>query len=516
MKHLVLAHDLGTSGNKATLYDESGHMIGSAFHGYTTEYAHTGWAEQNPDDWWEAVCLSTRKLLELSRTNADEIACITFSGQMMGVVALDKSARPLRSAIIWADQRSIQQERWLDDRITKAEIYRITGQRVGSSSTLCKLLWLCDNQPDIYRAAHKFVQAKDAVVARLTGAFVTDPTDASGTVLYDLDHGVWAARILDAAQLNADQMAEVHPSTAVVGTVLKSMADEAGVQAGTPVVIGGGDGVSAGVGAGVVRAGDAFCNLGSSAWIALATAKPIYEPQFRTFNFAHMVPGMFCPCGAMQMAGGSYAWTRNQLCSLEVQAAQSLAISPYELMDAQADKSPAGAHGLLFLPHLLGERSPFWNPRARGAFIGLTVRHTRQDMIRAVLEGITMNLRIVQDAFVGQGARIESMRVVGGGARGRLWDQILADVYGVPVHRPAILDEATSMGAALAGGVGVGLYPDFSVIERMNRVVEVFEPNPAAQRVYERIQPIFEVAYLALVPINDLIAEADRKNTELV
>src|SRR5512141_3062726 len=173
MKHLVLAHDLGTSGNKATLYDESGCMIGSALHGYATEYAHTSWAEQNPEDWWAAICLSTRKLLAQAGTNAADIACITFSGQMMGVVPLDKSAKPLRSAIIWADNRSTGQERWLDERLPMAEIYRITGERVGASSTLCKILWLRDNQPDIYRTAYKFVQAKDAMAARLTGQFAT-------------------------------------------------------------------------------------------------------------------------------------------------------------------------------------------------------------------------------------------------------------------------------------------------------------------------------------------------------
>jgi xylulokinase len=309
-------------------------------------------------------------------------------------------------------------------------------------------------------------------------------------------------------------MTDVCPSTRVIGNVLPAVADEVGVQAGTPVVIGGGDGVAAAVGAGVLREGQAFNNTGSSAWIALSTPKPIYEPALKTYNFAHMIPGMFCPCGAMQMAGASYAWMRNQLCTPEVQAAQALGVSPYELMNAQAEKSPPGANGLYFLPYLLGERSPYWNPLARGAFIGLTIRHTREDMIRAVLEGITMNLRIIQDAFVAQGAQIEAMRVVGGGARSRLWNQIRADVYGVPVHRLAILEEATSLGAALAGGVGVGLYTDFSMIEAMNQVVEVIEPNPAAQRVYEDRLPIFETAYHALVPIYNMIAGVEAASDE--
>jgi len=190
-----------------------------------------------------------------------------------------------------------------------------------------------------------------------------------------------------------------------------------------------------------------------------------------------------------------------------VQAAQALGISPYELLDNLAEESPPGANGLIFLPYLLGERSPRWNPRARGAFVGLTIRHTRADMLRAVLEGITLNLRIILDSLTAHGAQIEAMRVIGGGARGRFWNRLMADIYGIPVHRLAILEEATSMGAALAGGVGVGLYPDFSMVESMNQVVEAIAPDPRTQAFYQQKLPIFEAAYQALVPVYDQIAE---------
>ncbi len=506
MKHYVLAHDLGTSGNKASLHDPDGRMVGSAFYGYDTAYAHTGWAEQDPEDWWQAVCGSTRQLLQQSRINPAEIACVVFSGQMMGCVPLDRNARPLRAAIIWADQRSIEQDRWLAEHISKDEVYQITGHRVGASTTLCKILWLRDNQPDIYRAAYKFVEAKDAIIARLTGAFVTDASQASGTNLYNLEGGTWSARVLDAAGLDVAQLPDICQSTDVAGGVLPSVADEIGLSAGTPVVIGGGDAVCAAVGVGVVREGKAFSYMGTSAWIVLATPNPIYDPNRKTYNFAHIVPGMFAPCGAMVMAGGAYAWTRNQLGTPEVQAVQALGVSPYELLNAQVEKSPPGANGLFFLPYLLGERSPHWNPLARGAFIGLTIRHTRADMIRAVLEGVTMNMRVVLDAFAAQGASIDAMRLIGGGARGRVWNQIIADIYGIPVQRLSILEEATSMGAALTGGIGVGLYPDFSMSESMNPVAEVIRPNPDAQVVYTKALPIFEAAYRALVPIYEMLA----------
>jgi xylulokinase len=482
MKNFILAHDLGTTGNKATLYDQEGALVSSAFYGYETEYAHTSWAEQDPEDWWRAVCASTRELLGQTKVRGDEVACIVFSGQMMGCVPLDREARPLRKAIIWADQRSVEQERWVGERVSPEEVYGITGHRLSASYSLSKILWLRDHQPDIYTGAHKFVHAKDAIVARLTGVFVTDTSDASGMNLYDLEGGTWSERIVEAAELDPAQLPEIRQSIDVVGEVLSEVADEVGVAAGTPVVIGGGDGGCAAAGAGVVSEGAAYNYVGSSSWIALATEKPIYDPDYKTFTFGHLVPGMFMPTGTMQAAGASYQWTRDQLCPIELEAAESLEVSPYELMNLEGEDSPAGANGLVFLPYLMGERSPRWNPRARGAFLGLTIRHTRADMIRAVLEGVTMNLRVILDAFRSQGAQIQAMRLIGGGARGRFWNR-------------------------LAGGVGVGLYPDFSMIETMNQVSEIFEPDPAAQAAYEEIYPIFEAAYQALVPVYDMMAE---------
>jgi xylulokinase len=288
--------------------------------------------------------------------------------------------------------------------------------------------------------------------------------------------------------------------------VLPSVADEVGVAAGTPVVIGGGDGACAAAGAGVIREGAAYNYVGSSSWIALSTPKPIYDPNYRTFTFGHVIPNMTMPTGTMQAAGASYQWTRDQLALVEQQVAKTLGISPYELINLEIEKVPVGAEGLFYLPYLMGERSPRWNPYARGAFIGLTIRHTRAHMFRAVLEGVTMNLRVILDAFRNQGTPIDAMRIIGGGARGRVWNQIMADLYGIPVQRLSILEEATSMGAALVGGVGVGLYPDFSMIETMNEIAEVFTPNPKAQAVYEKTYPIFNATYDALVSVYDQIA----------
>ena len=506
MPNYVVAHDLGTTGNKATLYDREGRLVGASFQAYDTEYAHTGWAEQNPQDWWDAVCQSTRHLLSETGVNRNDIACVTFSGQMMGAVPLDKDARPLRNAIIWADQRALDQERWIGERVSFEDVYQITGHRLSSSYSLAKILWIRDHQPEIYQATYKFVHAKDSIVARLTGNFVTDPSDASSMNLYDLNSGAWSSKILDAVELPVDILPEIRQSIDVVGEVRADVADKVGVAAGTPVVIGGGDGACAAAGAGVINEGSAYNYVGSSSWIAISTAKPIYDPEYRTFTFGHVIPDMFMPTGTMQAAGASYQWTRDQLSLFEKETAERLGISPYELINLEVAQVAPGADGLFFLPYLMGERSPRWNPHARGAFVGLTIRHTRAHMYRAVLEGVTMNLRVILDAFRDQGTRIEAMRLIGGGASGRIWNQIMADIYGMPVQRLTILEEATSMGAALVGGVGVGLYPGFSMIETMNDVAIAVLPDRKAQAAYKKMLPIFNQLYRALAPVYDEIA----------
>jgi len=497
----ILAHDLGTTGNKASLFDQEGKVRASAFFGYKTDYPRPNWVEQNPEDWWTAVCVTTKQLLSSSRVNPKNIACVSFSGQMMGCVVLDRQVRPLRSALIWADTRANPEAEQIIKKVGMDTAYRITGHRASSSYSAAKIMWVRDHQPDIFAEAYKFVHAKDFIAARLTGNFVTDLSDASGTNLYDLNTCDWSPLILEAAGLDQAVLPELHASTDVVGQVLGSIAEEVGLAAGTPVVIGGGDGCCAATGAGVVREGSAYNYVGSSSWIAIATREPVYDPALRTFTYAHLVPGMYSPTGTMQAAGGSYQWLRDILCVPEKEAAERLRVSTYELMNLQAEQSKPGANGLVFFPYLLGERSPRWNPDARGVYFGLSMSHTRADIVRATLEGITLNLKVILDSFVQQGAQISAMRVIGGGANGRIWRQIMADVYGLPIQRPALLAEATSLGAAIAGGIGVGIYQDWSLAEELTPIVDEIQPDPELAPLYNRLYDFFNRAYEAFEPL---------------
>ena len=503
MKRFILAHDLGTTGNKATLFDGDGGMLASAFSGYETSHPQPTWAEQDPADWWRAVGDTTRALLARSGVKPEDVAVVSFSGQMMGCLPVDAAGRPLRRCIIWADQRAVDQAARLAEALGEERVYRITGHRISPTYSAPKILWVRDHEPDVFARAIKFLHVKDYIAYRMTGAFVTDRSDAGGMNLYHLEGGAWSSEILDAIHLDARLLPEIHDSTDVIGEITHESAEELGLAAGTPVVIGGGDGASAAVGAGSVVEGAAYNYVGSSSWISFAGPRPIYDAQRRIFNWAHMVPGMFLPCGTMQAAGGSYQWLRRQVCWSESREAEETGVDVYELMNQRAAESVPGAHGLLFLPYLQGERSPHWNPRARGGFVGLQVTHTRADLVRAVLEGISMNLRTILQSFLDAGARVDEVTLIGGGAKGQIWRQILADIFGRTVLRPRLLEEATSLGAAVAGGVGVGLFPDFSVVNRLIEIVDRHTPDPQAQAEYERLYPVFLAAYDALVPIFD-------------
>lgn len=363
MKKYLIAHDLGTSGDKATLFTTDGELVRSLTYVYETNFFQGTWAEQNPEDWWRAVCENNKALLK--GIDKNQVAGMAFSGQMMGCVPVDRDGKALRPAIIWADQRSQKQERVIREQIDEREFYRITGHKISASYSIEKLMWIKEQEPEIYRNTYKMLQPKDYVICRLTGAFVTDCTDASGTNCLDLTALAWSEKILNLAGIGQEKLPDVFASTHVAGELTFSVAAECGLAPGTPVVIGGGDGVCAAVGAGSVREGDAFNYLGSSSWVALTSRTPIFDPELRTYNWAHMVPGLYSPNGTMQAAGNSYQFIRKTLCrDLEAEAKRQ-GISPYELMNREMEGSPIGANGLLYLPYLLGERSPRWNSNAR-------------------------------------------------------------------------------------------------------------------------------------------------------
>lgn len=495
----LLAHDLGTSGDKAVLYAEDGTLVYSCTRSYGLKVENANWCEQNADDWWQAVMEVTKEVTSLYRPQ--DIAVISFSGQMMGCLCVDKEGTPLRNSLIWADMRAAKEEEHIRSRISMSDFYKITGHRISASYGGPKMMWVKDHEPEVYDKTYKFLNAKDYIILKLTGNFVTEYTDASSTTLWDLKGHKWSDTIVELAGLDRKKLPEALAPTAIAGTVTKEAALLTGLLEGTPVVCGGGDGVCSAIGTGCIRPGVAHSCMGTSSWIALTAEDPLMDTTMKNNTWPHIVPGYYLPFGTMQCGGGAWNWATEKLYPTEISAKAGGSKYAVPMMEAAA--STIGAKGLMFLPYLIGERSPRWNPDAKGVFAGLTLEHGRGDMLRAVMEGVALNLGEILRSMIACGCKVDDLVVVGGGAKNDLWCQIFADVYGIRIEKPSNTDEATSMGAAITGGVGVGLFDSFDVIDRFNKIEKVSVPDPASHETYQRLLSLFNECYERMAPLFD-------------
>lgn len=500
MADYILAHDLGTSGNKATLFRTDGRMVGSCTFPYDVYYDYPLWAEQDADDWWNAVCSSTKKLLSYHHICGSEVCAVSFSGQMMGCLPVDKKGNPLRRAIIWADQRAQKQSEMLREKIDDDRFYHIAGHRNTASYGIQKAMWLKENEPYVYENTYKILNAKDYIVFRLTGKFYTDCSDANSMTCFDLASRKWSQEIIELSGIDGDKFPEIVESTFLVGNVTETAAELTGLSTETKVIMGAGDGVAANVGAGCVEAGKAYCCIGTSAWVAGTSDRPIFDEQRRTVCWAHAVPGLYSPNGTMQYAGGSYKWLKETLCHEEVRMAKKSGTSAYEIINTRIGNCEPGAGGLIFLPHLLGERAPRWNPQAKGVFFGLNALTTWEQIMRSVMEGIIMNLGICFDILNRKG-NIKELLLIGGAARNSQWQRGVADIFGCNVLIPQYLEEAGAMGAAVIAGVGSGIYKNFSEINRFIEIQSEVKPDMDVEKIYTPLKRKFEAVYQALEPV---------------
>jgi len=497
---MIVAHDLGTTGDKASLHDDSGRTLATFTAEYPTHFGPDGVAEQDPEQWWAAVGAATRGLLDKAGVAATEVRGIGLSGQMMGAVFLDEQHRATRAAIIWADHRSKAQADRLLAAVPQTEAYGVLGHRIHPTYTLAKMMWVREHEPEVWARTRFVCLAKDFVVHRMTGTLVTDPSDASGTDAYDQRAGRWSDRLLGAANIDPAVLPPIVASTTVVGGLTPHAAAMTGLQVDTPVVLGGGDGPMAAVGAGVITPDDAaYASLGSSSWISCSSTTPLHDPQLRSMTFNHVVPGHFVPTATMQAGGASLSWVMDLFGG---------GPDTYERLLAAAQQVAAADEGLYFLPYLLGERSPNWNANAAGVFAGLQRHHGPAHMVRAVLEGVAFNLRTCMGAFTDSGIPIDGVDVIGGGAQSPVWMQVLADVWQVPVHQRTIVADANSLGAAVTAAVGLGLVEDFEVAKTLSSITGEFLPDSsreeraAAQHdvflsVYNHLEPWFDTRKVA-------------------
>lgn len=484
-----LGIDISTTATKSLLINLEGDVIALAATEYHFETPRPLWCEQHPSKWWDAVEKSLRAVIEKGNIEPGEIRGIGLTGQMHGLVLLDEKGSVLRPCILWNDQRTQSQCDEIHKRIGREKFIRITGNVALTGFTAPKILWVKENEPEIYAKAAHVLLPKDFIRYKLTGDFKMDKADGAGTVLMDLKARDWSDEVLSALEIPHQWMPPLYEGTQITGRVSSEAAGITGLKAGTPVVAGGGDQAAQAVGVGAVKEGIVALTLGTSGVVFATVGEALIEPQGRLHAFCHSVPGKWHLMGVMLSAAGSLRWYRDTF-------AEGM---EYEDLLAPAANIPAGSDGLLFLPYLTGERTPHPDPLARGAFVGLTVRHTRAHCTRAILEGVAFGLRDSFELMKSTGlAKIDQIRVSGGGARSALWTQILADILNTKLVT-VNTSEGAAFGAALLASVGSGAYPDVeAACEATIRVVRSVLPVERQAQTYEQIYPLYRNLYPAL------------------
>ena len=490
----VLGIDVGTGGTRAVLIDGKGKIISSA----TGEHApfaspKIGWAEQDPRDWHRAAGEAIRQAVSSARIDASDIAALGVAGQMHGAVLLDEKDEILRPALIWCDQRTQAQCDWLQEKLGAAKIIQLTSNPPLTNFTLTKLLWVRDNEPEIWKRFRAVLLPKDYVRLRLTGEHAIDVSDASGTLMLDVAHRRWSQEMMAAVDLPMSSLPRLYESPEVCGRISEAGRAHTGLKPGTPVVAGAGDQAAGAVGMGIVRAGAVSATIGTSGVVFAATDRPALDPEGRVHSFCHAVPARWHVMGVTQAAGLSLRWLRDLLGDGRP--------AGYDQLTREARTISPGSDGVLWAPYLMGERTPHLDPNARGTLTGLAASHTRAHVIRAVLEGVAFSLKDTFSLFEQMQVPVHTVRLGGGGARSALWREIQAEVYGREVEILAA-EEGAAYGAALLAGVGAKFWN--SVDEACDAVVEVAErvrPDAAAVKALALQYENFRRLYPALKPL---------------
>jgi xylulokinase len=499
MPKYALGIDVGTGGSRALLIDAGGSIVASA----TTEHVpfaspRMGWAEQDPQDWWSASASSIRSVLHSAGISGADVAAVGLAGQMHGAVLLDEQDAVLRPALIWCDQRTEAQCEWLNEHVGRERLLAFTSNPALTNFTLTKLLWVRDREPQLWARFRRFLLPKDYVRFRLTGEHAMDVAEASGTLMLDVKRRRWSLELLEEIGLPSSCLPRLFESPENCALVSVAGAAATGLVAGTPVVAGAGDQAAGAVGMGIVRPGTVSATIGTSGVVFAATDRPATDQFGRLHTFCHAVPNTWHVMGVTQAAGLSLRWVRD-----------NLQCESYDEMMQRAGKSPPGANGLIWLPYLMGERTPHLDPNARGALIGINASHTTSDVIRAVLEGVAFSLRDSFALIQNLGLPVNEVRLGGGGARSPLWRQIQADIYGHDVHTVQT-EEGAAYGAALLAGVGARFWN--SVEEACDSVVRVVETVAVQPTIAQKMQSIYSVyadAYPALKPLFRQLHELD-------
>lgn len=491
----LLGIDIGTSGTKTVLFDENGRVIASATGEYGMSQPQNGWAEQNPGDWWDAVCSTCKKVLGISGVIPSDIKGIGLSGQMHGLVMLDENNQVLRPSIIWCDQRTKKECEEITNLVGAERLIEITANPALTGFTASKILWVRNNEPDIYAKCRHILLPKDYIRFRLTGVYATDVSDASGMQLLDVKNRCWSNDVLNLLNIDESLLGRVYESPDITGYIHSDASFSTGLSQNTPVVGGAGDNAAAAVGTGVVKDGMAFTTIGTSGVVFAHTSKLMIDPAGRVHTFCCAVPGAWHVMGVTQGAGLSLKWFKREFCIQEIQDAEKKGIDPYIIMDQEAEAIPVGCDELIYLPYLMGERTPHLDPDCRGVFFGLSAIHTRAHLLRAVMEGVVYSLKDCAGIISGMGVDFNEMLACGGGGKSALWRQMLSDGYECPVVTLKT-DEGPALGVAILAGVGVGIYSSVEdacekIIARNTPIHPTLENSAKMNKMYKIYKNIY-------------------------
>lgn len=494
----VIGVDLGTSGTKTVLFDEIGNVIASHTVEYPLYQEKNGWAEQDPLDWYNATITTIKTVLDKSNIDSAEIKGIGLSGQMHGLVMLDKDFNVLRKSIIWCDQRTGKECEEITEIVGAEKVIEITANPVLTGFTASKIRWVMKNEPDVFEKCRYILLPKDYIRLMLTGELATEVSDASGMQLLDVPNRKWSKTMLDALNISEDMLGKVYESPEVTGEITQKVADITGLKKVTIVVGGAGDNAAASVGTGVVEDGKAFTTIGTSGVVYAHTSKVTIDPKGRVHTFCCAVPNCWHVMGVTQGAGLSLKWFRDNFCTSEKETAKLMGVDEYYLMDKEAEKIPVGADRLLYLPYLMGERTPHLDPNARGMFFGLSAIHGKSHMLRAVLEGVAYSLRDCVEVFREMNINVNDMMACGGGGTSPLWRQMLADLYACDVKTVAS-KEGPALGVGILALTGSGVYS--SVQEACANIIKTDKVQaPINDNIpkYEKYYQLYREIYPAI------------------
>jgi len=495
---IVLAIDAGTTGVRSMFFDKMGKVLGSAYAEYESHFPSPSWVEQDADSWWVQSCETIKKALSETGLSPERVIGISVTNQRETIVPVDADGNPLRRAIVWQDRRTVPQCDWIEKEVSQDAVYSTTGLTVDPYFSAPKILWIKDNEHPIFEKAHKFLLVHDYLIHKLSDVFVTDYSNASRTMLFDIRRAIWSEKMTDGFGIPTEKLPTAVESGQEVGTLTSKASKATGLKEGTPVIAGGGDQQCAALGVGVVREGMLKSTTGTGTFLLSHSRTVRLDPGLRVLCSRHVVPDSFVVEASMFTTGSALKWFRDNLGVEEVSIAGEKGVDPYDIITEEASSIPPGSEGVIHIPHFVGAGAPNWNPYARGIFAGLALGHTRAHIIRAILEGVSYEIRTNVEVMRELGLPAREVRVTGGAARSETWMQIQANILRTPVIRTQ-MEEATAVGAAILAFKGVGVFKSVAeAAEKMVRTLEPLQPTKETLEVYKSGYNTFKSLYSAI------------------